>query len=79
LTDYPAEDELVLFTIVAHTTSIRGMRWEVPIEKPFLKNGVFQLQEIHTVNVTRLVRRLGILSAAEMKLIEDQLRRRLTL
>jgi mRNA interferase MazF len=77
LTDYPQEDELVLFTIVAHTASVRGTRWEIEIDKPFLKDGVFQLQEIHTVNMTRLMRRLRALSAAEMKLIENGLRHRL--
>jgi mRNA interferase MazF len=39
LTDYPADDELALVTLVAHTTALRGNRWELSIPKPFLKEG----------------------------------------
>lgn len=35
LTDYPANDELALGTVVPHTTSLRGNEWEVTIPKPF--------------------------------------------
>ena len=30
LSNYPADDELALFTIVPHTTAARGNRWEFP-------------------------------------------------
>ena len=36
LTRQPKGDELDVFTIVAHTTSLRGNHWEVPIPKPAL-------------------------------------------
>ena len=31
----------VLVTVVAHTTSIQGTRFEVVVKAPFLKSGVF--------------------------------------
>ena len=39
LTDFPSDDELALITVLPHTTSLRGNRWELTIPKPFLKDG----------------------------------------
>jgi hypothetical protein len=36
LTGEPAVDELDLVTVLLHTTSLRGNRWELNIPKPFL-------------------------------------------
>jgi mRNA interferase MazF len=44
LTGFPADDELALITVLPHTTSVRGNRWELTIPKPFLKAGAFHLQ-----------------------------------
>jgi mRNA interferase MazF len=41
LTGYPADDELAMISVLAHTTSLRGNRWEFPSPKPFLKRGAF--------------------------------------
>jgi mRNA interferase MazF len=79
LTDYPsAENELALITVIEHTTSTRGGEWEIEIRKPFLKRGgVFHLQQLQSVKLTRFERRLGVLTEAEMRTIESHLRRRL--
>ena len=53
LTDYPQDDELAMVTVLAHTTTLRGNRWEYPCFKPFLKNGAFHLQQIHSVPVVK--------------------------
>jgi len=74
LTGYPNDDELALVTIIPHTTALRGNRWEVSIAKPFLKSGAFHLQQIQSVPTVRLMRRLGTLSAGDLKLIHDRLR-----
>jgi mRNA interferase MazF len=66
LSDYPADDELALIVLVPHTTALRNNRWELPIPKPFLKPGVFHLQQIQSVPVVRLQRKLGELTAAEL-------------
>lgn len=77
LTDYPAEDELALITVVPHTTALRGNRWEISIGKPFLKPGAFHLQQVQSLSVVRLVRRMGSLNESEMESIEVGIRQRL--
>jgi len=79
LTNYPADDELALITILPHTTALRGNRWEVNIPKPFLKPGAFHLQQIQSVTVSRLQKYLGRLTSAEWKLVAGKLRDRLCL
>jgi mRNA interferase MazF len=66
LTGNPAPDELDLVTVVLHTTSLRGNRWELGIPKPFLKPGAFHLQQIQTISTVKLERKLGILTKDEM-------------
>ena len=61
LSDYPADDELALIVVVPHTTAVRGNRWEFPVSLPFLKPGVFHLQQIQPVSLVRLERKLGTL------------------
>ena len=50
----PADDELDLVTVVFHTNSLRGNRWELQIAKPFLKEGAYHLQQVHSAPVPRL-------------------------
>ena len=79
LTDYPKDDELALVTILAHTNTLKGNRWELPCPKPFLKEGAFHLQQIHSVPVVKLMRKLGDLRADEVETIWQKLRQRLSL
>lgn len=65
LSDYSAPEELALMVIVPHTTAIRGNRWEFTPPKPFLKPGVFQLQQVQPVSLPRFERWLGSLTADE--------------
>jgi len=73
LTGNPADDELDLVSVLLHTTSLRGNRWEFPIPKSFLKPGAFHLQQVQTVSTIKLERRLGTLTAEEMKHVLDRL------
>ena len=77
LTGQPADDELDLVTVLLHTTASRGNRWELSISKPFLKPGAFHLQQIQTISVAKLERRLGALTENEMKQVSDALGERL--
>ena len=77
LTDYPADDELAMVTVVPHTTALRENRWELALPKQFLKTGAFHFQQIQSVSVARLMRRLGNLSEEEMTLVAEMLRDRL--
>jgi mRNA interferase MazF len=79
LTDFPADDELALVTVVPHTTAVRGNRWEHACEKSFLKRGVFHLQQVQSVSIAKLVRRLGALDNDEMARIGEALGKRLVL
>ena len=79
LTDYPADDELAMVTVLPHTTATKGNRWEIPIAKPFLKPGAFHLQQIQSVSVAYLMRRLGVLTDQEWKLVLNKLTQRLGL
>lgn len=78
LTRPPKNDELDIFTVVAHTTSRRGNRWEVPIEKSFLdEEGAFDVQRVATVAPVKLEHKLGELSSAELDVVLDRLAERL--
>jgi mRNA interferase MazF len=77
LTDYPGDSELALITVVPHTTALRSTPWEVWIERPFLKTGVFHVQQIQSVSVTRLIRHLGTLTEAEHVKVLEAIRARI--
>lgn len=65
----------VLVTVVPHTTSVQGTRFEVNVPARFLKAGVFDAQQLVTVARARLIRRIGVLDPAELVLVEDAVRR----
>jgi mRNA interferase MazF len=78
LTSPPQGDELDVITVVAHTTAVRGSRWEIPLQKPWLDaEGAFDVQRIATVASVKLERKLGELSAPEMDQVLDLLADRL--
>ena len=79
LTSNPADEELDLVTVLLHTTSLRGNRWELSVPKPFLKPGAFHLQQIQSVPTVRLERRLGVLTEAELNQVLDALAERLAI
>ena len=77
LTGEPADEELDLFTVLLHTTALRGNRWELALAKPFLKPGAFHLQQIQSVSGAKLLRRMGALTAGELGVVEQALGARL--
>ena len=77
LTEWPEDQDLAMITVLSHTTALRQSQWKHPVPKPFLKEGAFQLQLLHSVPVTKLMRKLGELNAAEMKTIAEKLGARL--
>src|ERR1051325_7451589 len=71
----PALDQdRALATLVAHTTSPRGSRFEVNIPARFLRTGVFDAQNLITIPHAKLLRKLGMLSPAQLSLVEDAVR-----
>ena len=80
LTGLPKGNELDVFTMVAHTTSCRGNRWEVHVGKPYLdEEGAFDVQRVATVASVKLERRLGDLAPAELDAVLGRLAERLGL
>lgn len=70
----PGPADRVLFTLVPHTTTLHGTAYEVAVPVPFLKPGAFDAQGLVTVPRPRFVRRLGVLTQAELAPIEDAVR-----
>lgn len=77
LTGNPTLEELDLVTVLLHTTSLRGNRWELSIPKPFLKPGAFHLQQLQSISTVKLERKLGALTDEEMNRVLDSLSERL--
>jgi mRNA interferase MazF len=73
MSDFPKDDELALVVLVPHTTVVRGTRWEVTLPKPFLKPGVFHLQQIQPIPITRLDVKLGALLPSEFQQVKQTL------
>ena len=71
----PAQDEdRALATVIPHTTSPRGSRFEVNIQVKFLRPEMFDIQSIVTIPHAKLIRKLGILSPEQLKAVEDRVR-----
>ena len=71
----PASDEeRSLVTVVAHTTSPRGGRFEIDVPTRFLKTGVFDAQNLVTIPDAKLIRRVGILHPEDLRRIENAVR-----
>jgi mRNA interferase MazF len=71
----PEPQDRVLVSLVPHTTSVQGTRFEVAVPKRFLKAGAFDAQGLVTVTRARLIRRLGKLQPGEMALVEEVVKR----
>ena len=67
-------DHRALVTLVPHTTSMRGSRFEVTTKIKFLRPGAFDVQNLMTVPAVKFRRLLGRLSAPEMAVVETALR-----
>ncbi len=69
------ETDRVLVTVVAHTTNPRGSRFEVSVPVHFLKEGVFDAQNLVTIPMVKLIRPLGTLSAGQFPLVTEAVSR----
>ena len=71
----PANDaDRALVTLVPHTTSVRGSRFEVAVQVAFLKTGAFDVQSLVTIPHARLLHVLGKLNATQLSAVEAVLR-----
>jgi mRNA interferase MazF len=71
----PAGDaDRALVTLVGHTTSIRGSRFEITVPVPFLREGAFDAQSLVTIPHAKLIRRLGRLHPIQLAQVEQGVR-----
>jgi mRNA interferase MazF len=57
-------------TVVFHSTALRGSAYEVAVASPFLKSGAFVCQSLATYPTARAIRKLGVLSPAQLEAVE---------
>lgn len=69
-----ADEDRALATIVPHTTSLRGSRFEVALKIKFLREGGFDAQNLVTIPHAKLIRNLGKLNDAQLKEVEKLIR-----
>ncbi len=62
-----------LATLIPHTTSLRGSRFEVDVKVSFLKLGAFDVQNLVTIPHAKLLRKLGKLDSEQLSRVEDTL------
>jgi len=66
----PVNDaDRALVTLVPHTTSVRGSRFEAAVPAGFLKAGAFDAQSLVTIPHARLLQILGMLNAQQLALV----------
>jgi mRNA interferase MazF len=68
------EEDRALTTVIPHTTSARGTRFEVDLRVPFLQPGAFDAQNVITIPHAKFIRKLGTLSPDQMRNLEGSLR-----
>lgn len=60
----------VVVTLVPHTTTLHGTRFEVPVTARFLKAGAFDAQGLATVAQVKLRQYIGTLGPADLAAVE---------
>src|SRR5207237_8768935 len=60
------DTDRALATVVFHTTTLRGSRFEVKIQVPFLNEGAFAAQSIATYAIARPLRRRPPINAVQL-------------
>ena len=68
----PGDNDRALVSYVIRTTSERGTAYEVPHTARGMKPGAFDAQGIGTTDTSHLIRRLGQLDSATLKVIEER-------
>jgi mRNA interferase MazF len=66
-------NDRAIITVIPHTTTLRGSRFEIDIPLPFLKPGAFLVQSPSTVPSVRAMRLLGRMTEFQIRSIEEGL------
>ena len=68
------DTDRALVTVIPHTTSPRGTRFEVVVPRPFLQRGVFDAQNPTSITQAKLIRKLGDLEGVQLSQVETAVR-----
>ena len=68
------DTDRALVTVIPHTTSPRGTRFEIAVSRPFLKHGVFDTQNPTSITEAKLIRKLGDLERDQLSRVESAVR-----
>jgi mRNA interferase MazF len=68
------DNERAVYAIVPHTTGLRGGRFEVVIDVPWLEPGAFDVQGMRNLPRSVFMRRLGDLDPAQIQKIAQTIR-----
>jgi mRNA interferase MazF len=68
------DEDRALATLVPHTTSLRGSRFEVGLKIKFLREGGFDAQNLVTIPHAKLIRNLGKLTDTQLAEVETRIR-----
>jgi mRNA interferase MazF len=74
-----ADADRALIGVIPHTTATRGSQFEVSVPTRWLTEGAFLIQGIQAVPPKCSLRRLGVLTLEQMRLVEGVLLRWLAL
>lgn len=67
-------EDRALATIIPHTTSLRGSRFEIKQRIRFLREGGFDAQNLLTIPHAKFIRKLGSLTTSQLNEIEERVR-----
>ena len=70
-----ADADRALVGVIPHTTATRGSQFEVVVGARFLGEGAFLVQGIQAFPPKYFLRRLGVLTPAQLQSVEDGLLR----
>lgn len=70
----PLVQDRALVTVVTHTTSTRGSRFEISVKTKFLDAGAFDTQSLITVSEAKFLRKLGDLLPNQLSAVEGAVR-----
>ena len=60
------DNERAVYAVVPHTTAIRGGRFEIVMNVPWLEHGAFDVQGLRNIPGSVFMRKLGVLSQSQM-------------
>lgn len=70
-----SDSDYALITVIPRTTYIRRSDLQVQLSVSGLRPGAFNVQGLTAIPPSKFIRRLGTLQSAQMKLIEDTVKK----